>query len=114
METKRHRRRTRSKRGRSEPVVQKSEGPGRRSLAASTTSRQTSAIEPRTTGAVAELAGTGSPSLRVSRAGLDHSARGGDDPAAGRRQLSSCSWQPPPSPSEVQSTKTHPKGDPAR
>src|SRR5947207_6886266 len=103
METKRHRRRTRSLGGSGESVVQKSEDPGSRSLAASTSSRQASATESPTDGAVADLAGTGSGSLRVSRAGLDHSARGGDDPTAVRHQLSSCSWLSPPSPHQAKS-----------
>ncbi len=83
-----------------------------RSLAASTSSRQARATESRTEGAVAGLAGAGSGSLRVSRAGLDHRARGGDDAAAVRRQLSSCPWQSPPSSHQAKSAKAHPKGDP--
>src|SRR6266699_2196994 len=114
METQRYCRRTRSQRGGGESVVQKSEDTGSRSLAASTSSRQASATESRTDGAVADLAGAGSGSLRFSRAGLDYSAGGGDDPAAVRRPLSSCPWQSPPSPHQAESAKAHPEGDPTR
>jgi hypothetical protein len=105
--TKRHRRRTGSQRGSGESVVHTSEGTGRRSLAASPSSRQTHATESRTDD-------PGSGSLRMSRTHLDHSAGRRDDPAAVRCQRSSRPWLLPSSPHHTPSAQAHPEGDPTR
>src|SRR5438270_3055953 len=111
METERHRCGTWSKRGGSQSMVQKGEDSGSASLAASAPSRQTSATEPRTDGAVARLAGTRSDGIWLPGRCLDHGARGGNDSAAVRVQLSSSPWLSPPSPPQTEPTKAHPKSD---
>src|SRR5690349_9292708 len=51
----------------------------------------------------------GAEAFGCARAGLDHRAGGGDDPAAVRRQLSSCPCQSPPSSHQAESAKAHPR-----
>src|SRR2546421_8945498 len=101
METERHSNSPWSNRGRSEPVVQKSQGTGSQGLEASTSSWRSTETECGAASAITELVATGSRSVRVSWTGLDHSASGPDDRARVWGEVSSSPLQPSASPAQV-------------
>src|SRR5204862_6775028 len=114
MDPARDRKSVRCNTGSSEPVVEESQRTGSASLEAQAASRCQAQTESGAASAITDLIGAGSRSLRFSWQGLDDSASGSDDQATVWSVLSSSPLQPPASRPQVESTKAHRKGHPAR